>query len=188
MAFLNCTFNAKKIRMKNILTLLVCSLFVRAAFAQTDAQKEEAKRVILGPKKTSTSTSKTGDDKSVILGGGDNRTVYGETDPHYPQRYPSTSTSREQRIYDINRTYDAKIASVRNNPTLSRAEKERIIRQLEADRRRRIDAVNGSYHGKDRRNDDDDDHDDYKKHQKAKGNNGNHYGWEKGKGNPHKED
>ena len=182
MAFLNCTFNAKKIRMKNILTLLVCSLFVSAAFAQTDAQKEEAKRVILGPK--TTSTSKTGDDKSVILGGGDDRTVYGETDRRYPQRYPSTATSREQRIYDINRTYDAKIASIRNNPRLSRSEKERIIRQLEAERRQRIAAVNGTYYGKDRRNSKDED---CKKSKKNKGNNGNHYGWEKGKGNPHKE-
>ena len=120
----------------------------------------------------------------MILGG-DNRTVYGETDPRYPQRYPSTASSREQRIYDINREYDAKIASIRNNPRLSRSEKERIIRQLEADRRQRIDAVNGSYQGKDRRNDKDED---CKKSKKAKGNNGNHYGWEKGKGNPHKED
>src|SRR5215217_6407088 len=130
--------------MKNILTLLVGSLLVTAAFAQTDAQKEEAKRVILGSKKTSTSTSKTSDNKSVILGGDDNRTVYGETDRRYPDRYPSTSTSREQRIYEINRTYDAKIRSIRNNPTLSASEKERMIRQLEVERRRRIAAVNGS--------------------------------------------
>src|SRR5215218_3661002 len=138
--------------MKNILTLLVCSLFVTAAFAQTDAEKEEAKRVILGEKKSSTSTSKTGDDKSVILGG-DDRTVYGKTD----RRYPTTSTSREQRIYEINREYDAKIRSIRNNPTLSRSEKDRMIRQLEAERRRRIAAINDSYSGKDRRYNNDED-------------------------------
>lgn len=185
MAFLNCTFNHKYVRMKNILTLLICTLLVSAAFAQTQAQKEEAKRVILGPKKTSTPTS--GDDRSVILGG-DNHTVYGEGDPRYPDRYPSTATSREQRIYEINREYDAKIYSIRNNRTLSRSEKDRIIRQLEAERRRRIAAVNGSYSGRDRRHDEDEDHDDYKKSKKYKSNPGNHYGWEKGKGNPHKGD
>jgi hypothetical protein len=167
--------------MKKILTLLVCTLVVSATFAQTDAQKEEAKRVILGPKKTS--STKTSDDRSVILGG-DDRTVYGEPGSRYPNRYPSTSTSRDQRINDINRAYDAKIYSIRRNPTLSQSEKDRIIRQLEAERRRRIEAIDGRHYDKGRC--DDDDHE-YKKGKKHKGNPGNHYGWEKGKGNPHKE-
>jgi hypothetical protein len=163
--------------MKNILALFLSLMLVTAAFAQTDAQKEEAKRVILGEKKGSSTPSKTDDGRSVILGG-DNRTVYGS---RYPEHYPTT-TSREQRINEINRAYDAKIYSIRNNRHLSSSEKDRIILQLEADRRREINAVNTSYYGKVKHDRDDD----YKK--MKKGNNGNHYGWEKGKGNPHKED
>jgi hypothetical protein len=158
-------------------TILLLSLGVATAgFSQTDAQKEEARRVILGGKKeTSTPAPKTGDGRTVILGG--DRDVYGEN----RTPYPTTSGTREQRIYEINRAYDAKIISIRNNRTLSPAEKERIIRQLEADRRRKINAVNGEYNG-----DNDGDDNRYKKNKKGKGNNGNHYGWEKGKGNPHK--
>jgi hypothetical protein len=155
--------------MKNILALLLTFTLVTAAVAQSETQREEAKRVILGQKKTTTSTSTSGEGRQVILGG-DNRTVY---------EYP-TASSRDQRINEINRAYDAKIYSIRNNPRLSRSEKDRIIRQLEADRRLQIDAVNNSYS----RNRHDDDND--KKEKKNKGNNGNHYGWEKGKGNPHK--
>jgi hypothetical protein len=168
--------------MKQILTLLVAVLVAATTFAQTDAQKEEAKRVILGEKKGTTPYPNTGNDRDVILGGGDNRTVYGGS--NYPQRYPSTSgTSREQRIYDINREYDAKIYSIRNNRSLSQNEKERIIRQLEIDRRRKIDAINSRYNGD--RNYRNNDHDAYKKSKKYKHDNGNHYGWEQGKGNPH---
>jgi len=159
--------------MKNILTLLFSLMLVTAAFAQTDAQRDEAKRVILGEKKGSSTSSKTDEGRSVVLGR-DNRTVYGE-------RYPTT-TSREQRINEINRAYDAKIYSIRMNRNLSPSEKDRIIRQLEDDRRREINAVNNSYYSKGKHDRDDD----FKK--MKKGNNGNHYGWEKGKGNPHKDD
>ena len=156
--------------MKNILALLLSFMVVTAAFAQT--QRDEAKSVILGRKKTTTSTSKSEESRNVILGRSD----------RYPSTYPASS--RAQRIAEINREYDAKIRSIQNNPTLSRSEKDRLIRQLEAERRREIDAINGSYSGK-RKHDDDDDKSE--KH-KRKGNNGNHYGWQKGKGNPHKED
>jgi hypothetical protein len=165
--------------MKYTTFLLLSVSLATTGFAQTDAQKEEAKRVILGGKKeTSTPAPKTGDGRTVILGG--DRDVYGEN--RTPN--PTTSGTREQRIYEINRAYDAKIFSIRNNRTLSPAEKERIIRQLEADRRRKINAVNGDYNNdNDRDRDNDKEH---KKNKKRKGNNGNHYGWQKGKGNPHK--
>lgn len=167
--------------MKTLFTLLLSTIIISSAFAQTDAQKEEVKRVILGEKKGPTSTPKTGDDRNVILG--DDRTVYGERGSRYPERYPTTSgTSRERRIYEINREYDEKIYSIRNNRTLSRSERERIIRQLEADRRRRLAQVNDRPYGNGERSYEEDD---YKKDKKNKGNNGNHYGWQKGKGNPH---
>ena len=163
--------------MKNTTFLLLSFSIATAGFAQTDAKKEEAKRVILGGKKeTSTPAPETGDGRTVILGG--DRDVYGEN----RTSYPNTSGTREQRIYEINRAYDAKIISIRNNRTLSPAEKERIIRQLEADRRRKINAVNGNNNNGNEARDDKE----YKKSKKHKGNNGNHYGWQKGKGNPHK--
>jgi hypothetical protein len=161
--------------MKYILTLLVSALLVTTTFAQTEAEKEEAKRVILGEKKGTTTYPKPDDD----------RTVYGGRNNRYPQQYPQRypTTSRERRISEINREYDAKIYSIRQNRTLSNSEKERMIRQLEADRRRKINALSDDSYKRDRRYDDDDD---YRKSKKQKGNNGNHYGWQKGKGNPHK--
>ncbi len=169
--------------MKTILTLLFSFIALSTVFAQTDAEREEAKRVILGEKRGSTSKPKTGNDREVISGGED-RTVYGERDRRYPDRYPTnTSTSRERKVYEINREYDAKINSIRANRTLSASEKERIIRQLESDRRRKLDRLNDRYKGNRERSYED--HDD-KKSKKYKSNNGNHYGWQKGKGNPHK--
>jgi hypothetical protein len=169
----------KTVRMKKTSILLLSLSVATAAFAQTETQKEEAKRVILGGKKETSTPApapKTGDGRTVILGG--DRDVYGENRTSYPT---SNGSTREQRINEINRDYDAKIRSIRFNRTLSPAEKERIIRQLEAERRRKINAVNGEYNG----NTDGDDNR-YKKNKKGKGNKGNHYGWQKGKGNPHR--
>ena len=117
-------------------------------------------------KKQPTKTSPTQNPRDVILGGGNN------DQNTYPGSYPSGS--REAQINQINREYDAKIRSIRNNPYLSQAEKDRAIRQLENDRRRKINAISGSYAKN--------------KNGKAykKGNKGKHLGWEKGKGNPHK--
>lgn len=176
--------------MKKIITLFFCVGAVTAAFAQT-AEQDEARRVILsggGSKKTDQDTRNSRD---VILGG--DRRVYDEkernTNYPYPGTYP-TSGSRQSQVDRVNRDYDAKIRSIRSNNRLSSAEKERIIRDLNNDRARVIRQINGRsendrrrYEDKrDRRYDDDDD-DDRKKY---KSNNGNHYGWEKGKGNPHK--
>jgi len=174
----------KAVHMKYILTLLFTVTLFTAAFAQTDAEREEARRIIFGDKKGSTSYPKSGDDRNVILGG-DDRTVYGGTERRYPERYPATTgSSRERRIYEINRAYDAKIYSIRQNRTLSRTEKERIIRQLETERRRELAQVNGhNYYSKDKRYTDDDDCTNGKKYKKSKG---NHYGLDKGNGNPHR--
>lgn len=174
--------------MKKIITLLLCVGTVATAFSQTN--DEEARRIILGKRTGSPSTPGGGtsnDPRDIILGGGDRRVNDGN-DTRYPN---GTYGSRQQQIDQVNREYDSKIQSIRNNPTLSAAEKERMIRQLEADRARRIRDIN-RYYDTDRRDrdrdrndrdrDDDDDDDRYKQ----KGNNGNHYGWEKGKGNPHK--
>ena len=163
--------------MKKIITLLLAVGSVAALHAQTS--REEARRVILGQPKESSKTTTTSPSstspRDVILGGGNGS---------YPSSYPGTSSgsTREARINQVNREYDSKIQSIRNNPYLSQAEKDRAIRQLEADRARRIREINGGYYDNDgyakRKNKD------YKSYQK--GNNGKHLGWEKGKGNPHK--
>lgn len=160
--------------MKKLLTLFMALGAFVAVQAQTS--KEEARRVILGGGKSGSgntgTTSKSGRD--VILGGGNNTGNY----PTYPNSYPNGG-SRDAQVDQINREYDQKIWSIRNNNQLSQAEKERIIRQLENDRARRIREVNNSY-GRDRDYDDDDDY------RGSKSNNGKHKGWEKGVGNPHK--
>ena len=173
--------------MKKIITMFFCMGAVTAAFAQT-SDKDEARRVILsggGARKTDQDTRNSRD---VILGG--DRRVYDEqgTNYPYPGRYP-TSGDRNSQVEQVNRDYDAKIYSIRNNRELSSGEKERIIRDLNNDRARVIRRINGQ-NTTDRRykdrNDRRDDDDDYKDKKKYKSNNGNHYGWEKGKGNPHK--
>jgi len=146
--------------MKKIITLL----FAVGAFASVNAQttREEARKVILGEGKTKTDNPTSTRGRDVILGGGseDNRT------------YP-TSSSRQAQIDQVNRDYDAKIFSIRRNSSLSEAEKERIIRDLENERARKIARINKDYDGDGN----------YKKEKKD---NGKHLGWEKGKGNPHK--
>lgn len=166
--------------MKKITTLVLAVAFVVAAHAQTS--RDEARRVILGQPKTSTpKTYPSQNPRDVILGGGSNN---GNT---YPNNYPSTypSGSREAQIDQVNRDYNSKIQSIRNNPYLSQAEKDRAIRQLENDRARRIREINGQYgsysKNKNKRHDNDDD-DRYE----GRHDNGKHLGWEKGKGNPHK--
>jgi hypothetical protein len=160
--------------MKKIITLLLAT----GAFVTMQAQttKDEARKVILGqPKNGGNSPSTQGRD--IILGDGNNG---GNDNRNYP-----SSTSRDAQINQVNREYDAKIHSIRNNGTLTQAEKERMIRQLEKDRARRIQQINKGNNGNDVYNDDDDnDNDNHSK--KAKHNNGKHLGWEKGKGNPHK--
>ena len=146
--------------MKKIITLLIAV----AAFAGAEAQSnktEEAKRVIFG-------------------GGGNNndRDIY--EDRRVDSRDYPYGTSREAEIDRINRDYDLKIQSIRNNPYLSSAEKERTIRQLNNERERRIRELSNSY--EDRRNNDDN----YGKNKKNKSNNGKHKGWTKGKGNQKK--
>ena len=169
--------------MKKIVTLFFCVGAVTAAFAQTSEQ-DKARRVILSGGGATPKTDKdTRNSRDIILGG--ERRVYDETSTNYP--YPGTyptSGSRQAQIDQANRDYDAKIRSIRNNGQLSSAEKERIIRDLNNDRARVIRQINGRNEDRrDRRYDDDDDNN---KNKKYKSNNGNHYGWEKGKGNPHK--
>lgn len=140
--------------MKKILTLLL----VVGAFTGVQAQsREEARRVILG----GGNGNNGGNGRDVILGGGNNGGSY----PTYPGSYPSSGT-RQAEIDRINRDYDNKIQSIRNNPYLSNEEKERAIRQLEKDRRSQIRRIND--YGRDR--------DDDRYERRA---NGKHKGWNK---------
>ncbi len=150
---------------------------ISCVFAQSQ-KTEEAKDVILGRKKSGSTNQNPRD--IILNGGNENGPIYGPN--NHPDNYPYGS--RQQRIEQINRQYDAKIQSIRNNPYLSTEEKRRIIRELNAERARKIRAINNDHN---RDYDDDDDDDKYKKDKKYKSNNGNHYGWEKGKGNPHKD-
>ena len=142
--------------MKQILTLLLAV----GAFSTLQAQtsREEARRVILGGGGSGNNGS---NGRDVILGGGNN----GESYP-YPGNYP-TNGSRQSQIDQVNRDYDTKIQSIRNNPYLSNEEKQRAIRQLEKDRQARIRQL-GNY---DRDRDYDDRYDGNRK------NNGKHKGW-----------
>ena len=160
----------KLLSMKRILTLLIGLGAISATYAQTP--QEEARRVILNGGKDKKTDRDTRNSRDVVIGG--DRDIYG----NYP------AGSREAEIDRINRDYDARIESVRNDRRLSNEEKERAIRQLNNERARAIRQVNNER--RDRREDDNDRDREYKKDKKYKSNNGNHYGWEKGKGNPHR--
>ena len=158
--------------MKKIITLLFAVAAIGSVQAQTS--REEARKVVLGGSKGTTTTTGTEPRKDgprdVVLG---------------PGTSTNSEASRQAQIDEVNRDYDAKIYSIRNNPTLTQAEKEEAIARLERDRARKIRAIrnagsvdeNDNYKDVKKKN---------KKAKKSKSNNGNHYGWEKGKGNPHK--
>lgn len=169
--------------MKRTLTLLIGVFTIGSVIGQTTAEQEEIRRVILGKDgREARRTEPSRDQRGVIFGDERDRRVYDERGHRYPDNYPNGSAERER----VNQDYDAKIRSIRNNPYLSEAEKERAIRQLNNDRARRLKELNKNknYRRDDNRRYDDDDN--YRKDKKDKKNNGNHYGWKKGKGNPHK--
>ena len=159
--------------MKKLFALLIAAGAFITTIAQSDSRSEEARRVILGPRQSSPQNP-----RDVAIGR-DDRRVYDEDGNSYPGTYPS-GTSREREINQINRDYDRKVQSIRNNPHLSAREKERIIRDLNYERNERIREVNNDY----RRYEDNNDY--YSKEKKQKKNNGKHLGWEKGRGNPHR--
>jgi hypothetical protein len=137
--------------MKRILTLLLAVGALSTLHAQS---REETRRIILGDR-----TNNGRNDRDVVLGPNDNS--------RYPGGY---SNDRQYQIDQVNREYDNKINSIRNNGHLNNAEKQRAIRQLEQDRQRRIAALNRSYRDRNDRYDDD---------RYARNNNGKHKGWYK---------
>lgn len=154
--------------MKKIITLSFTLILFAAAFAQTS--KEEARRVILGEPKNSGGSTQGRD---VILGGGNENRNYPVESRDYPYG------SNEANANRINREYDQKIRSIQNNGTLTAAEKERMIRQLEKDRQKKLHALNkeNGKQKKDKKHDIDDRKD-----------NGKHKGWTKGKGHEKHDD
>ena len=150
----------KQNTMKKILTLLLAI----ASFATLHAQSREQSR-------------------DVILGGNNGR------NPTYPNNgyptYPNGTygNDRQYQIDQVNREYDAKIQSIRNNPYMNNQEKDRTIRQLERDRQARIAQINRNYNNGDYDND----------RPNRPHDNGKHKGWYKnknknGKGNRDWED
>ncbi len=144
--------------MKKILTLFLAVGTLTAVQAQTS--RDEARRVILGGGNGSGSNG----GRDVILGGGSN----GDSYPTYPENYPSGS--RESQIDQINRDYNNKIQSIRNNPYLNNDEKQRAIRQLERDRQARIKQLNTYDRNRGYDND---------RYDNGRKDNGKHKGWYK---------
>jgi hypothetical protein len=156
--------------MKKILLFALVTVSVGVVHAQSSA--DEARRVILG-------------------GGGSARTGQTQT-PR--DGNAGNESARRAEIDQINREYDARIAGIRNSPAASAAEKERAIRGLNEERAQRIREVNARYgtsnanqrykkaktkHKIKERDDDDD-------RFEERENRGRRLGWEKGKGNPHR--
>lgn len=173
--------------MKKMITLLIAFGGLLSVQAQTS--KEDARRVVLGAPKNGNKTTKNGRD--VVLGG-DN----GNNSRSYPNNrtYPNSRNypygSREAQRDQVNREYDMKINSIRNNGQLSQSEKDRMIQQLEKDRARRLHEIDKGYNKTSRKQDDDQEEDDHNDHNNGHHDNGKHSGWEKGKGNQgkHKHD
>lgn len=161
--------------MKRFITLLFAVTAISAtAFSQSKA--EESRRVILGKEGSSTT------DRDRDRNGGILEDILGRDTRNDDARYPDDRNgSRQAEIDQVNREYDRKIVSIRNNRNLSTDEKQRIIRQLETERARKIRDINNRYEN---RNRDDDDYDDDKRYKKN--GNGKKLGWEKGVGNPHR--
>lgn len=170
------------VAMKTLLTLLLLISF-SVTYAQSSTT-QKAKRVISGERRDY-DPNNPNDSRDIDIDR-DRRTVYNDRDDR------SSNKSRER----INREYDAKVRSIENNRTLSRSEKDRIIRGLESERSRRLGERNGDY--RNNRNNDrryaersaenrryDDRRYNHKKGRK--GNNGKHLGWQKVKGNPHRD-
>ena len=123
--------------MKKILTLLIAA----GAFATVHAQsREENRRVVLGERRDNGNNDNRNDRDVILNRGGNNG------------QYPDSNTGdRQSQVDQVNREYDNKIYSIRNNPHLNEAEKQRTIRQLENDRQRRIDEINRDYNNNDNR-------------------------------------
>jgi hypothetical protein len=164
--------------MKKLLAILLAVSCFSVTYAQSSAEK--AKRVIRGERRDYDPDNNSRD----VVVGGNRRPVYDDRD------YRSGNNSRAA----IDREYEAKIRYVRNNHKLKRAEKNRIIRGLQAEHARRIADLNNSnrYNQNDRRYSERsmeyrryDDDKKFNKKNRYKGNNGKHLGWQKGKGNPH---
>jgi hypothetical protein len=160
--------------MKKVLTLLLIGGAIITVQAQS---KEETRRVILGDGNGNTAKNGGyGNGRDVILGGGNNNGSY----PTYPgNNYPSGNNNRQYQIDQVNRDYDAKIQSIRNNPYLSYDEKNRAIRQLERDRQQRIAQINNAYNGRNDR---------YNDRPNQPHDNGKHKGWYKDKNKKHGND
>ncbi len=148
--------------MKKIITLLITFGALATAFAQSRTT-ERTKDVITGKPRNTTSNP-------------NDRRVGDETST----RYPTSSTSRDAEINEINRYYESKIQAVRRSPILTSAQKERRINELEYERAQKLREVNNRYSGGNSNDGN------YTKNKKYKSNNGKHLGWEKGKGNPHR--
>src|SRR5690606_32635583 len=149
--------------MKQLFSLLILFALTATGYAQSNEEKIERSRdVILGGDRRTSDADRSRD---VILGRRTN------------DRGIDNSSSTE-----INREYDRKIRQVRNNPDLTRSEKERIIRRMEQERKDRLRNVDNRRYDRDRNRDRDRD-DRYRNNKKAKGKNGKLHGWENGKGN-----
>lgn len=97
-----------------------------------------------------------------------NRNVYQNT------RYPVAQ--RDQQIQRVSREYDYKIQQVNYNRYMSRREKKRAIRSLQAEKAQRINRIYAESNSR------------YVYNNNRRGDNGNHYGRDNDKHNNGRED
>ena len=110
--------------MKRILTLSIALIAVTGAFAQK-----------------SNSYPNRGNDRDVILGGDNNRSVYNNGSSRYNNGYTFSARERDVEIQRINREFDYKIRDVEQARRMRSSEKNYQIRLLEQQRRQQVKAV-----------------------------------------------
>ena len=125
--------------MKKIITLFASVLLVASAFAQPNGKA-------YGHNK----------DRDVVY----NDDRYDRNDRHRDDRgndrYSFTRRERDMQVEQINRTYDERINAVRNKWFTSNGKKQRIIRDLENERRYEIKKVYARYNHASNRYEDND--------------------------------
>jgi len=125
--------------MKKIITLVASVILVATAFAQPNGRAY-------------------GHDKDRDVVYNDSRYDRNDNrrDDRRNDRYSFSKRERDMQIAQINRTYDERIYAVRNKWFASNGKKQRMIRDLENERRHEIKKVYARYSHPSNRNDDND--------------------------------
>ncbi len=120
--------------MKKMITLFASVMLVASAFAQYNPGKQNDRDY------------KDEREREVVYNDG----RYHKEDNRRNDRYASGKRERDIQIAQINREYDYRINAVRNKWFTSKNKKQRILRQLEEDRRAEIRNVYAKYNNQSR--------------------------------------